>query len=169
MIETELDVLRDVSHRLGSAGIGFMLTGSVEMNTTRSRAWPGIDLVVALEETEVATAGSELTNGLFGTLRAGARGPGSIEGGGAGAVKDTPREIAKHVRELIMARSGTDRLLMGSHMFEVALTIISHFRVNLSFSPPIMTSKSPGSATGLLSLPMNERSSRRNLKLKVRL
>jgi hypothetical protein len=34
-----------------------------------------------------------------------------------------------------------------------------HLRVNLSFSPPISTSKSPGSATGLLLLPMKERSS----------
>ena len=32
MIETELDVLRDVSRRLESAGISFMLTGSVAMN-----------------------------------------------------------------------------------------------------------------------------------------
>jgi hypothetical protein len=32
MIETELDVLRDVSRRLESAGIAFMLTGSMAMN-----------------------------------------------------------------------------------------------------------------------------------------
>lgn len=32
MIENELDVLRDVSHRLESAGIAFMLTGSMAMN-----------------------------------------------------------------------------------------------------------------------------------------
>jgi hypothetical protein len=32
MIETELDVLHDVSCRLESAGISFMLTGSVAMN-----------------------------------------------------------------------------------------------------------------------------------------
>lgn len=39
MIETELDVLRDVSRRLESAGIAFMLTGSVAMNYyLRSRA-----------------------------------------------------------------------------------------------------------------------------------
>jgi hypothetical protein len=32
MVETELDVLRDVSKRLESAGISFMVTGSVAMN-----------------------------------------------------------------------------------------------------------------------------------------
>jgi hypothetical protein len=32
MIETELDVLRDVPQRLDRAGIAFMLTGSVAMN-----------------------------------------------------------------------------------------------------------------------------------------
>lgn len=32
MIETELDILRDVSQRLESAGIAYMLTGSVAMN-----------------------------------------------------------------------------------------------------------------------------------------
>jgi hypothetical protein len=32
MIENELDVLRDVSHRLEEQGIEFMLTGSVAMN-----------------------------------------------------------------------------------------------------------------------------------------
>lgn len=32
MIQTELDVLRDVSERLTSSGIAFMLTGSMAMN-----------------------------------------------------------------------------------------------------------------------------------------
>ena len=34
-----------------------------------------------------------------------------------------------------------------------------HFIMNLSFSPAIVTSNSPGSTTGLLFAPMNERSS----------
>lgn len=53
MIETELDVLRDVSHRLESAGISFMLTGSVAMNYyAQPRMTRDIDLVVALNETQ---------------------------------------------------------------------------------------------------------------------
>jgi len=54
MIETELDVLRDVSRRLESAGISFMLTGSVAMNYyTQPRMTRDIDLVVSLNETQV--------------------------------------------------------------------------------------------------------------------
>ena len=53
MIETELDVLRDVSHRLESAGISFMLTGSVAMNYyAQPRMTRDIDLVVSLNETQ---------------------------------------------------------------------------------------------------------------------
>ncbi len=49
MIETELDVLRDVSQRLESAGIAFMLTGSVAMNYyAQPRMTRDIDLVVKL-------------------------------------------------------------------------------------------------------------------------
>jgi predicted nucleotidyltransferase len=49
MMETELDVLRDVSQRLESAGIEFMLTGSVAMNYyAQPRMTRDIDLVVAL-------------------------------------------------------------------------------------------------------------------------
>jgi len=49
MNETELDVLRDVSQRLESAGIAFMLTGSVAMNYyAQPRMTRDIDLVVAL-------------------------------------------------------------------------------------------------------------------------
>jgi hypothetical protein len=49
MIETELDVLRDVSRRLESAGISFMLTGSVAMNYyAQPRMTRDIDLVVSL-------------------------------------------------------------------------------------------------------------------------
>jgi hypothetical protein len=52
MIETELDVLRDVSQRLEGAGIAFMLTGSVAMNHyAQPRMTRDIDLVVALDET----------------------------------------------------------------------------------------------------------------------
>lgn len=53
MIETELDVLRDVSCRLESAGILFMLTGSVAMNYyAQPRMTRDIDLVVSLDETQ---------------------------------------------------------------------------------------------------------------------
>ncbi len=47
MIQTELDVLRDVSHRLASGGIAFMLTGSMAMNYyAQPRMTRDIDLVV---------------------------------------------------------------------------------------------------------------------------
>jgi hypothetical protein len=53
MIETELDVLRDVSRRLESASVRFMLTGSVAMNYyAQPRMTRDIDLVVALDETQ---------------------------------------------------------------------------------------------------------------------
>jgi hypothetical protein len=53
MIETELDVLRDVSRRLESAGILFMLTGSVAMNYyAQPRMTRDIDVVVSLDETQ---------------------------------------------------------------------------------------------------------------------
>jgi hypothetical protein len=53
MIETELDVLRDVSRRLESAGISFMLTGSVAMNYyAQPRMTRDIDVVVSLNETQ---------------------------------------------------------------------------------------------------------------------
>jgi len=45
----------------------------------------------------------------------------------------------------------------------------THFSSNLSLSPAILTSNPPGSTTGLLSAPMNERSSRRSLNVRVRL
>lgn len=52
MIETELDVLRDVSERLEGEGIAFMLTGSVAMNYyAQPRMTRDIDLVVELNET----------------------------------------------------------------------------------------------------------------------
>ncbi|HSB28622.1 MAG TPA: nucleotidyltransferase [Pyrinomonadaceae bacterium] len=54
MIETELDVLRDASRRLESAGIPFMLTGSVAMNYyAQPRMTRDIDLVVSLNETQL--------------------------------------------------------------------------------------------------------------------
>ena len=49
-MENELDILHDVSKRLESAGIEFMLTGSVAMNYyAQPRMTRDIDLVVALE------------------------------------------------------------------------------------------------------------------------
>ena len=54
MIETELDVLRDVSRRLSGAGIDFMLTGSVAMNYyALPRMTRDIDLVVSLVNTQI--------------------------------------------------------------------------------------------------------------------
>ena len=56
MIETELDVLRDVSMRLESAGIAFMLTGSVAMNYyAQPRMTRDIDLVIALDGVKAKT------------------------------------------------------------------------------------------------------------------
>ena len=53
MIANELDVLRDVSQRLGTQGIDFMLTGSIAMNYyAQPRMTRDIDLVVALNETQ---------------------------------------------------------------------------------------------------------------------
>jgi hypothetical protein len=53
MIQTELDVLRDVSRRLESAEISFMLTGSVAMNYySQPRMTRDIDLVVSLSEAQ---------------------------------------------------------------------------------------------------------------------
>jgi len=49
MMKTELDVLRDVSQRLESSGIEFMLTGSMAMNFyAQPRMTRDIDLVVKL-------------------------------------------------------------------------------------------------------------------------
>ena len=48
-MKTELDVLRDVSQRLESAGVAFMLTGSMAMNFyAQPRMTRDIDLVVKL-------------------------------------------------------------------------------------------------------------------------
>jgi len=49
MIRTELDVLRDVSQRLTSGGVEFMLTGSMAMNYyAQPRMTRDIDLVIKL-------------------------------------------------------------------------------------------------------------------------
>lgn len=54
MIETELDVLRDVSERLESGGVAFMLTGSMAMNYyAQPRMTRDIDLVVQLAPDQV--------------------------------------------------------------------------------------------------------------------
>jgi hypothetical protein len=48
-MQNELDIVRDVSNRLGGAGIGYMLTGSIAMNYyAEPRMTRDIDLVVAL-------------------------------------------------------------------------------------------------------------------------
>lgn len=53
MIETELDVLRDISRRLEEAGIAFMVTGSVAMNYyAQPRMTRDIDLVISLDESQ---------------------------------------------------------------------------------------------------------------------
>jgi hypothetical protein len=55
-IETELDVLRDVSRRLEGAGIPFMLTGSLAMNYyAQPRMTRDIDIVIALDQTQAET------------------------------------------------------------------------------------------------------------------
>jgi hypothetical protein len=54
MIRNELDVLRDVSQRLESAGIAFMVTGSVAMNYyAKPRMTRDIDLVAALKQSDI--------------------------------------------------------------------------------------------------------------------
>jgi hypothetical protein len=56
MIETELDVVRDVSQRLESAGIEFMLTGSIAMNYyAEPRMTRDIDMIIkiASDQTDV--------------------------------------------------------------------------------------------------------------------
>jgi hypothetical protein len=48
-MQNELDIVRDVSHRLDTAGIGYMLTGSMAMNYyAQPRMTRDIDVVVAL-------------------------------------------------------------------------------------------------------------------------
>ncbi|MDQ3013146.1 MAG: nucleotidyltransferase [Acidobacteriota bacterium] len=53
-MQNELDILREVSERLESAGIAFMLTGSVAMNYyAQPRMTRDIDLVLARDEADV--------------------------------------------------------------------------------------------------------------------
>ena len=54
MLQTELDVLRDVSQRLTSGRIAFMLTGSMAMNYyAQPRMTRDIDVVVAIKPNDV--------------------------------------------------------------------------------------------------------------------
>lgn len=54
MIQTELDVLRDVSQRLTAGGVAFMLTGSMAMNYyAQPRMTRDIDLVVKLASEQI--------------------------------------------------------------------------------------------------------------------
>ncbi|HVS81697.1 MAG TPA: hypothetical protein VHE60_08170 [Pyrinomonadaceae bacterium] len=39
-------------------------------------------------------------------------------------MKDTPKEVEDRFREMIMARSGEERLIMGCQMFDAARAII---------------------------------------------
>lgn len=39
-------------------------------------------------------------------------------------MNDTPPEIEKRVREMVMARSGAERLIMGSSMFDAARKVV---------------------------------------------
>ncbi len=58
----ELDIVRDVSQRLDSAGIAYMLTGSMAMNYyAQPRMTRDIDLVVALEAADVSRITSLFT------------------------------------------------------------------------------------------------------------
>lgn len=48
-------------------------------------------------------------------------------------MNDTSPEIAKSVRELLLARSGAERLMMGSQMFEAARAMmLASFPAGLS-------------------------------------
>jgi hypothetical protein len=54
MIQTELDVLRDVSQRLTAGAVAFMLTGAVAMNYyAQPRMTRDIDLVVAVTSEQI--------------------------------------------------------------------------------------------------------------------
>jgi hypothetical protein len=54
-MQNELDIVRDVSARLESAGIGYMLTGSMAMNYyAQPRMTRDIDVVVALRPADAA-------------------------------------------------------------------------------------------------------------------
>lgn len=54
MVETELDVLRDLTGRLERLGIDFMLTGSLAMNYyAQPRMTRDIDVVIAIDEGRV--------------------------------------------------------------------------------------------------------------------
>ncbi|MFN8002097.1 MAG: hypothetical protein U0X75_13895 [Acidobacteriota bacterium] len=54
-MQTELDILGDVTTRLNLAGIAFMLTGSVAMNHyAQPRMTRDIDLVIALKPGDAA-------------------------------------------------------------------------------------------------------------------
>jgi len=39
-------------------------------------------------------------------------------------MNDTPREIEEKVHEMMMARSGAERLIMGARMFDAARAIV---------------------------------------------
>jgi hypothetical protein len=54
-MQNELDIVRDVSAKLDSAGIGYMLTGSMAMNYyAQPRMTRDIDVVVALRPADAA-------------------------------------------------------------------------------------------------------------------
>jgi hypothetical protein len=54
-MQNELDIVRDVSAKLDSAGIGYMLTGSMAMNYyAQPRMTRDIDIVVALRPADAA-------------------------------------------------------------------------------------------------------------------
>jgi len=62
-MQNEIDILRDVSEKLSSAGIAFMLTGSVAMSYYATpRMTRDIDIVVALEREHI-----EKVSTLFGS------------------------------------------------------------------------------------------------------
>jgi hypothetical protein len=55
-MQSELDIIRDVTGRLSGAEIAYMLTGSVAMNYyTRPRMTRDIDIVVSLHRKDVDT------------------------------------------------------------------------------------------------------------------
>lgn len=91
--------------------------------------------------------------------------------GTAGLIDGEPLYGPQDESGLATGKHGTyqEMKTAGKALLLILVVGVTHFSVSLSLSPPIITSKSPGSATGSLSLPMNERSSRRSLKSNVRL
>jgi hypothetical protein len=130
----ELQVLAIVTGRLDSAGLPYMLTGSMALNYYAvPRMTRDIDLVVELSE----PAGDVLIElfrddfyvdadavreaiadrGSFNLIHR--RLPGRAPPG-ALAMTDTPRDVEAHYHAMLLARSGEERLRMAGSMYATA-------------------------------------------------